>query len=107
MNERSDDDLRERFAALRREESSGSPAFRSTLAAAQPRPRRQLALAAAVAFVVAAVLIFALGIRHRTAVDLAGVRVHAPTDFLLRLPGADLLRTVPQLGRVSFDRRTL
>jgi hypothetical protein len=44
---------------------------------------------------------------HRTPVDLAGVRVHAPTDFLLTLPGAELLRTVPRLGRVSFDRRTL
>jgi len=40
-------------------------------------------------------------------IDLAAVRLHAPTDFLLKLPGADLLRTVPRLGRVGLDRRTL
>jgi hypothetical protein len=34
--------------------------------------------------------------RKRAAlVDLASVRWEAPTDFLLRTPGTELLRTVP------------
>ena len=40
-------------------------------------------------------------------IDLAAVRWQAPTDFLLKVPGAELLRTVPQLGRVSLEGRIL
>ena len=110
MNDRIDDELRERFAVLRREERATVPAFRSTLAAARSRkrPRRMLVIAAAATVgVVALALILTLGSRRRTVVDLASVRVHAPTDFLLQVPGAELLRVVPRRGRVSFDRMTL
>lgn len=112
MSERDDEQLRERFAALRREHTIAAPVFRDTLAAARSRPyagaRRRLGFAAGAALLlVALVLILTVRNRHRTTVDLASVRVHAPTDFLLQLPGADLLRTMPRLGRVSFDRRTL
>ena len=113
MIERDDEELRGRFAALRREEGALAPTFRGTLAAARahPRPRPhagRLGFAAAAALVLVGLgVILTVGGRHRTPVDLAGVRVHAPTDFLLQLPGAELLRVVPRLGRVSFDRRTL
>jgi hypothetical protein len=112
MSERDEEELRERFAALRREHTIAAPVFRDTLAAARSRPhagdRRRVGFAAGAALVlVALVLIRTVRNRHRTTVDLASVRVHAPTDFLLQLPGADLLRTMPRLGRVSFDRRTL
>jgi hypothetical protein len=116
MSERDDEQLRERFAALRREHTIAAPVFRDTMTAARsrsprpPRPRagHRLGFAAGAALLlVALVLILTARNRHRTTVDLASVRVHAPTDFLLQLPGADLLRTMPQLGRVSFDRRTL
>ncbi|HEV2751518.1 MAG TPA: hypothetical protein VGV12_13430 [Gemmatimonadales bacterium] len=111
MIEREDEELRQQFATLRREESAGASAFRDTLVAARARtrlsPRRRLGLAAAALALVTLVVILTVGKRHRSAIDLAGVRVHAPTDFLLQLPGAELLRTVPRLGRVSFDRRSL
>jgi hypothetical protein len=112
MSERDDEELRERFAALRREHTIAAPVFRDTVAAARSRPhpgaRRRLGFAAGAALVlVALVLMLTVRNRHRTTVDLASVRVHAPTDFLLQLPGAELLRTMPRLGRVSFDRRTL
>jgi len=40
-------------------------------------------------------------------IDLAAVRWEAPTDFLLALPGEELLRAVPELGRSPhFSWRT-
>ena len=111
MIDRDEHDLRERFAALRREESAGTPEFRRMLAAARTRPRsgrRDVGfLAAAVLVLIAFVAILTVRHGHRTPVDLAGVRVNVPTDFLLQVPGAELLRTVPRLGLMSFDRRTL
>ena len=109
MIKRDESELRERFAGLRREERAGVPAFRRTVTAARARPsRRRLGFAAAAMLaLVALVVTLTVRNRHRDPVDLAGVRVHAPTDFLLKLPGAELLRTVPRLGRVSLDRRTL
>ncbi len=109
MIEHDETELRERFAGLRREDTAGVPAFRRSLTAARARPsRRRLGFAAAgMLALVALVVMLTVPNRHRAPVDLAGVRVHAPTDFLLKLPGAELLRTVPRLGRVSLDRRTL
>ena len=43
----------------------------------------------------------------RLELDLATVRWQAPTDFLLKLPGDELLRSLPQLGPRGLDRRTL
>ncbi|HYL55935.1 MAG TPA: hypothetical protein VEU73_10225 [Gemmatimonadales bacterium] len=103
--------LRARFAALGREESVGAPDFRRMLAAARTRPRsgrRHVRFVAAAALVlVTLVAILTMRHGHRTPVDLAGVRVRVPTDFLLQVPGAELLRTVPRLGVMRFDRRTL
>ncbi|HEX4628203.1 MAG TPA: hypothetical protein VH137_05370 [Gemmatimonadales bacterium] len=111
-----DDDLKERFGALRREAAAGAPSFQATLAAAQARRpvgrRRWLRLAAAVGLTAALAFLLARrgqpegGARH-AAIDLANVRWHTPTDFLLQLPGDELLRSVPRLGGLTLDRRTL
>jgi hypothetical protein len=109
MTEREERDLRERFAALRLADGATAPVFQHTVAAARARPPRRgtvLTVAAAFALVVLVVML-AVRSRHRPDIDLAGVRVHAPTDFLLQLPGAELLRTVPRLGGMTLDRRIL
>jgi len=116
MIEHDDPQLKQAFEALRREAAAGTPPFRATVAAARtrraaaPGGRRALRLAAAVILVVVGVVVVSIR-RHRDGVrleiDLATVRWQAPTDFLLTLPGDDLLRSVPQLGPRSLDRRTL
>ena len=112
MTEHDDHDLEQRFHALRRAESAVAPSFRATLTAARARraapPRRRLRGLVAAAVVVASVAIAVLVIRRRLPDDLATVRLHTPTDFLLALPNEELLRTVPELGRVTIiiDRRT-
>jgi len=105
MNESGERELRERFERMRREDLAGGPSLRATLAGAQrrharrgPPVRRVAAGAIAVATVVVAAVIldFWLGPRDPR-IDLAATRWRGPTDFLLRLPGADYLRTVPRL----------
>jgi len=106
--------IEQAFEALRREDAAGTPPFAATIAAARARrtarPRRRaLGLAAAVIVVVAVVVISLRRERDgvRLEIDLAIVRWQAPTDFLLNLPGDELLRSVPQLGPRGLDRRTL
>jgi len=123
MTKGNDHDLGERFHALRREDAAGAPPFNAMLAAARARragpPRRRtvwLAAAAVVAACVGLALLFTRPHRHGVTIDLAAVRWEAPTDFLLDLPGAALLRALPKLGRVTLpgagftdtnsDRRT-
>jgi len=111
MIEHEDRDLGERFHALRREDTTAAPAFRATLAAARARraatPRRR-ALGLAAAIVIAGVAVALLLARRGVPIDLATVRLKTPTDFLLALPNEELLRSVPELGRVTItlDRRT-
>jgi hypothetical protein len=109
MTERNDHDLGERFHALRREDAAAAPPFHATLAAARARaaapPRRRtlgLAAAAVVVAGVALALLFTRPNRHGVTIGLATVRWEGPTDFLLVLPGDELLRAVPELGRVSL-----
>ncbi len=112
MTEHDDHDLGDRFHALRRDDAAIAPAFRATLAAARAhgarKPQRRALGFAVAGIIVASVAVAVLAIRHRLPNDLATVRLKAPTDFLLALPNEDLLRTVPQLGRVTItlDRRT-
>ena len=113
MTERDTDELRDRFDALRREDLELATPFQRLLATARarraaPSGRRSLGLAAA-AIVLAAVLALLLTRRHRDGVpiDLAAVRWRAPTDFLLQLPGDELLRTVPEFGTMSWPRAGL
>jgi hypothetical protein len=114
MTEREDHDLQDRFEALRREDLAHSASFKTTLAGARarrtaPSGRRPLRLAAAALVLAGVVLVLLVVHRHRDGalIDLATVRWHAPTDFLLRLPGDELLRTVPELGRARWSRAAL
>jgi hypothetical protein len=112
MTEHNDHDLGERFHALRREDADTAPTFHATLAAARARAtaprlgRRALGLSAAAvaaaAVGVAGVALLLARPDRQITVDLATVRWEAPTDFLLHVPGDELLRTVPELGRVTL-----
>jgi len=112
MTERNDQDLGERFHALRREDTAAAPPFPATLAAARarhaPPPGRRTRWLAAAAVGVAGVALALLFNRpHREGavrIDLATVRWEAPTDFLLAVPGEELLRAVPELGRLPSTR---
>ena len=113
MIERDDHHVEQAFEALRREGAAGTPPFAATIAAARARrtarPRRR-ALGLAAALVVVAIVFIAIRRERagvRLEIDLATVRWQAPTDFLLNLPGDELLRSVPQLGPRGLDRRTL
>ncbi len=112
MTERNDHDLGEQFHALRREDAAATPPFHATLAAARarhaPLPGRRTRWLAAAAVGVAGVALALLFTRPDrgggVTIDLATVRWEAPTDFLLTLPGEELLRTVPELGRPPSTR---
>ncbi len=115
MIERDDEHLKQAFEALRREDAAGGPSFQATVAAARARrarvPRRRaLGLAAVLVIAVIAVVVastWRMRTSDRLEIDLATVRWQAPTDFLLKLPGVELLRSVPQLGPRGLDRRIL
>jgi hypothetical protein len=112
-----DDDLRARFAVLRREEEALAPEF------ALPRPRvaqgqrrsvgKRIAFAASLVTAISVVvLVIALWFAQRFAPRFDARKAHpgpgnpvaslaewrAPTDFLLETPGRELLRTVPAIG---------
>ncbi len=100
MTDGTDRELYEQFHALRREAAAGAPEFRATLARLARRHERNARLGRRVAIAVAvaaALVLFAVGRPRKQAifVDLAAVRWEGPTDFLLRAPGAELLRTIP------------
>jgi len=104
MNDAADRKLRDRFAALRREDAAAAPAFaalRSTAARQPPRRGRLVPLAGAIAVAVVAI-VAAFGLLRSRApreplVSLSTTRWQSPTDFLLRVPGAQYLETVPRL----------
>lgn len=101
-------DLSRDFERLRDEDLSLAPPFDSTrLAGAPLRRASRLAVGLAAAAVLA---VTGVWLTRSTGVDEAGTGLAAvltsgphaswaaPTDFLLQLPGADLLRTTPALG---------
>jgi hypothetical protein len=108
MNESRDDDLRGAFAALRREPSP-APAFGqlssdATLGALRRRRRRVRGAVLAVSMIVP--VLFALRWRQDrgpdfarfselTGLDPGAATWTAPSDFLLEIPGRDLLRSIP------------
>jgi len=103
MSKPSDQDLRDHFAALRRDNEAGAPSFHATQAAARSRrlshrPEWLMPAVAAVALLVAAAVAF---LRPRAPrhplVSLAVTRWQSPTDFLLQVPGAEYLTSVPKL----------
>jgi hypothetical protein len=102
-----DDDLRARFAALRREEESLAPEFAlSSPRVTQGRRRsvgKRIAFAASLVSAIA-VVVLVLRFAPQKAHPEAGNPVasltdwKAPTDFLLETPGRELLRDVPAIG---------
>lgn len=105
-----DDQLRRIFAELRHKEQGPVPPFEhvwATAAARTGRRQSQVRWAVVSAFAAAAVVV-AVILLHRpngsdidTATQLAAWR--SPTAALLRVPGDDILRTVPSVG-ASFMR---
>lgn len=100
-----DDDLRSRFAALRREEEGRVPQFKTRRSNATAPAWRLGGLVAVTACLVATIVCVSLlqrthpqmvRVRNRPAVSLT--QWNAPTDFLLETPGRELLRTVPAIG---------
>jgi len=113
-----DRDLRERFAALRREEEAGAPAIEGLVARARARTRGEalrirrpvlvLATAAAV------LLVIALLDLHKPPRPFPVPSItewRSPTDFLLQTPGREVLESLPRFGEglippESNERRT-
>jgi len=102
-----DDDLRARFAALRREEEALAPEFALPVPRAAQDHRRSIGkrIAFAASLVtVTAVVVLVLRFAAQKAHPEPGKPVasltewKAPTDFLLETPGRELLRTVPAIG---------
>ncbi|HVG90408.1 MAG TPA: hypothetical protein VNB54_02860 [Alphaproteobacteria bacterium] len=98
----SDDTLRRRFAALRREEDPQAPEF-GTLWKSRAGARRRQArwFATAVCMLVALLALLWIRSAQRRPDEKAVASItewKAPTDFLLETPGRELLRTVPQIG---------
>lgn len=106
-----DQDLRDRFAALRRDEETQAPEFAGLIGSRRERGRRRpIKLIAAMAF--SAAMIAAALFMGRAPWNREFWRPHlepgsqvasitkwkSPTDFLLETPGTELLRTVPDLG---------
>ena len=104
-----DRDLRDSFARLRASERARAPSYgavRTRAVRARPRRLRALTLAAASAAAAVAVTWATLDRGRDSAVAspplgpavMGSVRWEAPTDFLLRTSGGELLRTVPSFG---------
>ncbi|HEY6209690.1 MAG TPA: hypothetical protein VIW28_11560 [Gemmatimonadales bacterium] len=107
--------LHELFGALQKEAAAGAPKFHDALTGAARRrerirrARRRVAGITAVVAATALVLMVVAwpitGGKRADFVDLATTRWEAPTDFLLRTPGAELLRAVPTFttgGRIHL-----
>ena len=104
-------DLRAAFAAVRREDAAGAPPFEAVIAASRrgPHRRRPWLVPALTGTVAAAVVAIAvLTVARRPEPRLPGVPSFedwtAPTDFLLRTPGMEMLETVPSLGEMPTVR---
>jgi hypothetical protein len=103
--EPNDDQLRHIFAELRQEDQGPVPPFERVWAAAASRTgrRRSRVRWAVTAACAAAAVVLAVILLHRqsgpdiaAAAQLAAWR--SPTAALLRVPGDDILRTVPSVG---------
>jgi hypothetical protein len=98
-----DQDLQERFAALRREDASRAPGFEALQRRRPPavRPWRARAVAAA-ALLVVATLLFKVYQRPASRPGPLITEWRSPTDFLLQTPGRELLQGVPTLARAPY-----
>ena len=102
-----DDDLREAFAALRREDAARTPTFDALLAGAAGEarrgPRHPLWSVGGLAVAAAVLVAVIVGVRVRRPAPMPSPMVSleqwtAPTAFLLRTPGLEILETVPRIG---------
>jgi hypothetical protein len=103
-----DEVLRRRFAELRAEERVGMPRF-------NPRPARSSGVAWRVIAATAALLLALVAIvtwsrpTRFSGSDRAVIRSvaewHAPTDFLLRTPGSEMLTTTPRIPDLKGIQR--
>jgi Spy/CpxP family protein refolding chaperone len=95
-------DLERAFAALRRQDEQGAPSFDGLLSAPGTRARTlplRLGVALAAASLLAALLVGVAVRRPAPSPPIASIEQWtAPTDFLLRTPGRDVLDTVPRIG---------
>jgi hypothetical protein len=99
-----DDELRNRFTALRLEEEAQAPEFvLLSPGAGRGRWRLQEKLVAAavcvVAILAAVLLLRVVALKPELGKPVASLTEwRAPTAFLLETPGRELLRNVPELG---------
>lgn len=112
-----DGDLRERFARLREDERARAGSYlrvRTRLGRARQHrwtPSIRVIMTAAAVVALAVVTVTTLGDRRETASVAPAFTTtrsvlpvgswDAPTDFLLNTPGAQLLNTLPSIGRTS------
>lgn len=114
-----DRDLAGQFARLRREQREAASTFAAVTARPGPRRSRRVPFVGLAAAVVATIAIGVIVIRHEVkppgarerppVLDLRSARWVAPTDFLLDVPGAWLLRDLPRVAApasIRFDNVT-
>ena len=97
-----DRDLRERFARSKAADRAQMPSFAAVSARSRAAPRRgrfAIGVAVAAAIVIAA-YVARDHIGRSVGRDTPATPTHwrSPTDFLLDVPGGDLLRTTPTFG---------
>lgn len=95
-------DLNDRFRELREEEQRAAPSF-ATILSRPPAPHVHLArIAAAISFVGLLTLAVLLSRDPHTAPSSFVMPPwQAPTDFLLRTPGIELVESTPRIGDVE------
>jgi hypothetical protein len=102
MNDKTDNTLRRRFAALRREEDQQTPEFALLwqAGAGARRPQARWFAAAACALIALLAFLWIRSVQRRPGDKIVAsiTEWKAPTDFLLETPGRELLRTVPEIG---------
>lgn len=103
MRDDDETDLRQAFAALRREDAKSAPPFEAVLAGGVGRGRRPLVWRVGGPLVAAsllALLVAGVAVRSgRRPAPMASMEEWtAPTDFLLRTPAREIVETVPRIG---------
>jgi len=91
-----DDRLRNAFHELRRNETANVPSFQQIVERRRPR-RRTIRLAFAVMLFFAVALSVVPLLRRSPTPNASITEWRAPTDFLLKTPGNELLTSVPDL----------
>lgn len=108
-DDQDDADLRQAFAVLRREEAKAAPTFEAVRARTRVGPRRFAPLGGLLAAATVAAAILGIVVRRpNPPPPMASMEQWiAPTDFLMDTPGREIVRTVPQIGRVLTPRSVL